>query len=603
MDPIRHQPGAGETRAPFQGRGRPQRPTLRSGRLRDWWWWLQDWFEGSRPARIALYLAAAAVVAGFAVWLWLYPWWMKRNAVRIARQWLDAGHLRYAAEAAQNAARVDPGNPEPWRIAADLARRGGQYAQAGEYSRRAAALAPDDPAVHLDLVADLLLDGQTDEAERVLGTVAPDVVAASPDGLRARGEIARRRGRLDAAEGYFRQAIKLEGGRAVNEVPLGLVLLSSAAPGERAEGLALLTRWAADRHWGVIALRTLLDDARARNDRAALLRWSEALRRHPGFTVSDMPRTLQALALADPARYQETLAALEHDHAGTPQAAAQLISWLNQIGRGADAARWIRTLPQPAMHRPPLAVAGAEALRQDGDWPALQAWTAQGDWGNEAEFLRWCYGLAAARRLGQDARADELWRTLQTRAQLNGAHGLFAAASLYSWGFAREAEAIWWQLNEQASGIAIEALGALARHYQTQRDAEGQYRVFRRLQVLQPGNRDIGNNFAFFAALTGRDQRQAEQVARENLQAAPANLTYLATQSFVLLQLGRTDEALALVQPHAAVAGRAPAIAFAYGLALAKTGRIAEARPLLAGLPPETLTDTEVEMIRSLLRG
>ncbi|HQY06913.1 MAG TPA: hypothetical protein PLQ52_12690, partial [Lacunisphaera sp.] len=90
MQPIRHKPGAGETRSPFQGRGRPQRPNLRSGRLRDWWWWLQDWFEGSRFARAALYLTAAGLVAGFAVWLWVYPWWMKRNAVRIARQWLDA---------------------------------------------------------------------------------------------------------------------------------------------------------------------------------------------------------------------------------------------------------------------------------------------------------------------------------------------------------------------------------------------------------------------------------------------------------------------------------------------------------------------------------
>lgn len=601
MQPIRHKPGAGETRSPFQGRGRPQRPNLRSGRLRDWWWWLQDWFEGSRFARAALYLTAAGLVAGFAVWLWVYPWWMKRNAVRIARQWLDAGQLRYAAEAAQYAARVDPESPEPWRIAAELARRGGQYDQARDYSRRAAGLAPEETEVQLDLAADLLLAGQTDESDTLLDRLPGDVVASSPDGLRLRGEIARRRGQLEAAASFFRQAIKHEGSRAVNEAPLGLILLSSANAREREEGLGMLAHWAADRRWGAIALRNLLDDAHTRNDRNAMLRWAEALRSHPGCTLSDMPRCLQAFAAADPARYREFLAALQRDHAGTPQAAAQLIDWLNQIGRGADATGWIQTLPRPAMHRPPLSVAAAEALRQSGDWLALQEWTAQGDWGTESDFLRWCYGLAAARQLGQDARADELWRTLQTRALLNGAHGLFAAASLYSWGLTREAEPLWWQVGEQSSAIAIDALGSLARHYQVRREAEGQYRVFRRLHILQPGDRAIANNFAFYAALTGRDQRLAEQVSRENLQAEPGNLIYLATGSFVLLQLGRTDEALALIAPHAGAASRSPPVAFAYGLALAKAGRPAEAKPLLTGLPPETLTDAEVALIQSLL--
>ncbi len=599
MEPIRQQPSSQGTRGPFAGRPRPPRPTLRSASLRDWWWWLLDWFEHSRPARIGLYLAGLMVVLGFATWLWLFPWYVRHNAVRLAQKWLDAGHLRYAAEAAQQAARIDPENPAPWRIAAELARRGGEYEQARDYSRRAAELAPDAPFVQVDLAADLLLAGQTDQADRVLDGLPTTVVMESADALRLRGEIARRRGRLTAARGFFEQAIRIEGPKAVNEVPLAVVLLASSEKRDHAHGVELLSRRATDANWGPIVLRILLDDASLRVDQAGMLRWAEALRTHTGCTVGDMPRCLLALANAAPDRYREVLAALQRDHAARPQAAVQLLSWLNQIGRGADAVPWMRTLPEAGMHRPPLVVAAAEALRQAGAWDELQAWTTAGDWGADTEFLRWCYGLSAARRLGDVTKADELLRTLRGRAEVNGAHGLFAAASLYSWDLRQEAVTLWWQVSDLTGPHAIDALGSLARHYQLARDAEGQFRTFRRLHSLKPGDRDIANNYAFFAALVDRDPRQADQLSRDNLRAEPNNLNYVATAAFVMLQSGRGDEALNLLSAKAGVAAQSPGLAMVYGLALNRAGRSVEARQFLTGLPPETLTTAEVSLVRA----
>jgi Flp pilus assembly protein TadD len=307
------------------------------------------------------------------------------------------------------------------------------------------------------------------------------------------------------------------------------------------------------------------------------------------------------LAKSDQKRYAEVLAELEQHHAVTPQAAAQLLSWLNQIGRGADAVRWMQTLPANAMQRPPLAVAGAEALRQSGDWPGLLAWTRDKDWGPEADFMRWTYAFQAARMLGDAAMADEQWRTLYNHAQVNSVHALFAAAQLYSWGRTQEGEALWWRAAQQEGQIALDALGSLARHYQVQRDAEGEYRVFRQLHLLKPEDRSIGNNFAFFAALTGREQSQAESAARANLEQEPRNAAFVATMAFTLLQLGRTEEALVILRPRAAEAAGSPALGLAYGLALAATGHRAEARPLLQGLAPESLTLREVELIKSAL--
>ncbi len=585
------------TRPPFPAKG----PHLRSWHARDYWWWLLDLFEASRAARVALYLTASAMVLGGATWYWAYPWWNKRNSLRIAHAWLASGHLRYAADAAQQAAVADPSNPEPWQIAADLAQRGGQMDLALNYARRAAELAPGDPALVIAWAAAALRADAQSEASRALDQLPVNEQAASPFVQRLRGELARRQLRLTAARNFFEAARRLEGPGAINEVPLGLILLNATDPKERQRGLALLTKWTGNREWGATALRTLLEDALTRNDPVALRRWAEALRIHPGCTVGDMPRCLLALAKSDEKHYVEVLADLEKNHAVTPQAAAQLLSWLNQIGRGADAVRWMGTLPADAMQRPPLAVAGAEALRQAGDWPALSAWTQDKNWGTEADFLRWSYAFQAAQMLGDAARADELWRTLYNHAEVNSVHALFAASQLYSWGRLQEGEALWWRAANQEGQIAIDALGSLARHYQVRRDAEGQYRVFRQLHLLKPGDRSIGNNFAFFAALTGREQRLAETTARANLEQEPQNTAFAATLAFTLLQQGRAAEALRVLRPRAPEAPGSPAVGFVYGLTLAADGHPAEARRLLQGLAPESLTIREVELITAAL--
>ena len=51
-----------------------------------------------------------------------------------------------------------------------------------------------------------------------------------------------------------------------------------------------------------------------------------------------------------------------------------------------------------------------------------------------------------------------------------------------------------------------------------------------------------------------------------------------------------------------ALAAQSPALAFAYGLALADAGNLTEARRLLGALPPESLTTAEVALIREKLK-
>jgi Flp pilus assembly protein TadD len=164
-----------------------------------------------------------------------------------------------------------------------------------------------------------------------------------------------------------------------------------------------------------------------------------------------------------------------------------------------------------------------------------------------------------------------------------------------------EAEVLWWAAADQGGPNAIQALGTLARYYQVRRDAEGQYRAFRQLHFAHPQDADVSNNLVYFAALTGHDGSLAERLAAENLARDPQNLTYLATRAFVLFMDGRASDALALLKPRAAEVEKSPALAFAYGLALAGTGNKAEARALLGKNLQATLATREADLIKTAL--
>ncbi|CAM3074320.1 hypothetical protein [Rariglobus hedericola] len=569
---------------------------------RDLWWQLLDLLEKYRALRLALYATALLIVLGFVTSIWVYPWWRQRTAVSMARQWLEAGRLDQASEFIQTALKVAPERPESWKLASDLARRLGNQASATGYSRKAAELAPEDKDLVLAWAADALLSNQPEETERALATLPANTVAESSHAQRLLGELARRKIDLTTASNHFEQALRIDGpGTAIDEVPLGTILLKSRDPVERQRGLDLLMKWTTSVEWGANVLRTLLSDALLRDDRAAMLRWADALRGHPRCTLGDIPNCLRALSISNETRFAEALALMEKHHAVDPGNIALLVSWLNQIGRSREAVTWVKTLPPALTRKPPASVGIAESLRQSADWDALLEWTGRADWGRDLEAVRLCYTLKAAHESGRKETEKELWSTLQTRAGTDGERTLFTADTLYSWGLRDYALTLLWSAADDP-GIAVQVLGTLARHYQVELNADGQYRVFKRLNSLRPQDTAIANNYVFFAALTGNDLRKIENLAAANFKQAPDSPVYRSTYAFVLCIRTRAPEALALLKPVSADWQNTPVVTLAYGLALAGTGRNAEARTVLSSLSTDTLTQQEIALIEKALR-
>jgi hypothetical protein len=594
-------PPEDETSSPFQRRWR-----RRSARVRDTfeprnlWWRLLDAFENGRRWHWVLYVVVPLLVLGVASWVWFYPQWVNRNALSIGHQWIAAGRLDHAAETARQAMEDSPESPEVWRLAAEVARRKKNLAQAMIYSHRAALLAPDNPDFTLEWAEDALLTEQPEVAEHALAGLPPDVVNGSARAQRIAGEIARRRVQLTAARDHFANALRLDGPVGADEVPLGGILIYSRDDAERQRGLTLLAKWAPDPTWGADALRRLLGDAMDHDDHPGMLKWAQALRAHPRCTLADIPKCLLALSKTDEALFADVVAILEKKQSGGASEIALLAGWLNQIGRAEVALQWARSLPPALTKKAPAVVVLAESFRQTADWAGLNAWVEGGDWGREVEFIRYAYAMLAARQIGSEARAQEFWRTLQADAQATSGHAFFIADTLYTWGWRNEALTLLWVAADQ-SGVAWQALGTLARHYQTQRDAEGLYKAFRRLYALRPQDPAVANNFILFAALTGNEAERIERIARENHAHAPADLTYLSTYSFVLLTENRANEAVALLKPVAGEWRKSSGLAFTDGLALAAVGRKAEARPLLNSIDLPSLTTKEEELIKAAL--
>jgi tetratricopeptide (TPR) repeat protein len=565
--------------------------------FRDAWWHLLDLVEKRRAVRRLLYVIIAFTIMGIVSALWIYPWWRQRTAVGMARQWLEAGRLDHASESIQEALQVAPNQPESWKLAADLARLLGNHESALGYSKKAVELAPTNIDLTITWAADALLANHPEESDRALAALPADVLAQSAHTQRIAGELARRRAQFTEARDHFENALRIDGpNTAIDEIPLGVILLNARDSTERQRGIDLLARWSTSVEWGANALRTLLGDALLHNDHPAMLRWADALRAHPRCTLGDIPNCLRALSIADESRFSEVLAMLEKKHAIDPANIAILVSWLNQIGRSREAAEWIKTLPPALTQKPPAAVSAAESLRMQSDWSGLFSLTVDADWGRDLEALRLAYALRAARGTGHTDTARSLWTTLQTRSTTDGERTLFTADSLYAWGLQDESLALLWNAVDEP-GIAINALATLARHYQVERNATGQYRAFKQLHSLRANDPDITNNYIFFATLTGNDLRQSEELAAKNHRQFPENPAYLATYALVLTTQNRPADALVLFQTASPDWKTNPVTTLAYGLTLAGTERKAEARKVLKSLIPNTLTKEESALI------
>lgn len=577
-----------------------------------WWEFLDSWEDDARFRRkvLGIGIGASALIAVTAV---AYPWWRERAAVKMAMTWLSAGNLPEAEAAISHAFAVAPKRPEVWRLAAEHASRVGRKKPAVAFARQAATLAPGDADIVLDWASFALLDNDLVETAVALGKIPAGPAKDTARAQRLFGELERRNGKLDTARVHFENAVKSGGSLALNEVPLGAILLAAsgqagAGPDQdarRMDGIVLLKKWTKDPDAGAEALRLLLLDAVQRADDSSMVGFGDELWRHPVASVDDRLNALLAL-VSVPERQAAALAGVEALSAKDPSAAASLINWLSGNARGVEAVRWARTLPAGMAERPPVIVAVADAMRLSEDWAALRIWVEGGEW-EKLKLVRLAYRWVAARNLSEAHEADEVWSQIRDIAKYDGGQALFIGGTLYAWGYRNQGVDIW-TIAAGSPGVAVTALGSLARHYQLRHDAEGLQKAFAGLRAAKQHDPLVGNNFAYLSLLVGTDELVATRVARENFDKFPDNNDYRATYAFALAKRGDADSALGVLKPLITASqgqgGELPSsLAFTYGFVLSRSGQKKQARDIIKSVDRTALTMQEAQVLKDIEGG
>jgi tetratricopeptide (TPR) repeat protein len=375
-----------------------------------------------------------------------------------------------------------------------------------------------DPATRRSAARLALAEGRADEAGQLLKALEGERADAESEALRA--QIALERGDLEAAKAAAQRAAELARGFSASAERLRAAV--HAAAREWPEALAALERIR------VRGLALTADDALVR------------------------ARALYALGQRPDAK-GELVALLDRPEA--PPDAAVLFA--REEGTS-DPAR-ARAELERAHERAPAHYAVLEALTRDdlrdGD-PAralarLERVIGTQRTGPRVLLLR-AEALASAGQLAR-AEADAL-RALESAPDLpravDVAYAIFAAqgkldAALQSF---EEAEA--------AGALHGGARALLARLHLARGDADRALAIYERVVVEDPEIAPAKNDLAFMLASRGVELERALELARDAERALPDNANASDTLGFVLLQLGRPEQALAPLR--AAVERAAP---------------------------------------------
>ena len=183
-------------------------------------------------------------------------------------------------------------------------------------------------------------------------------------------------------------------------------------------------------------------------------------------------------------------------------------------------------------------------------------------WG-ESDYLRLAYQAIATRRSRENPpdEFDKLWRGAEQSTNQQPERELVLARLASNWNLEKESEHLWLRVAEDPP-LRREALDALRRLYREENDTGKLYDVLQRLHESSPNEAPITADLARLGLNLERNIERSHDLAKEAYDRAPNEVNCAVTYAFSLYGLGRSEEALAIVQglpgdqlhdPHAAV--------------------------------------------------
>jgi thioredoxin-like negative regulator of GroEL len=534
-------------------------------RIRQWLFRLESFFHRQLwPARVALVAAglAIAIVLGalfFRYGLTLYEDWRQTRLLHEAASMSRQGRFSEAMQTARELLAQHPDSLPALYILAEAAEKQ-NLEEAISWREQIARLRPKDPDSQLNLVSAALRFGKLDLARKALDQIPTSDRDRAAFHVVA-GWLASAEGNFAEQEEQFAAAVKKEPKNDVYQFNLAALQIHDAQKNTKArENLERLSKLAPYRTG---ALRALLNDAVVRNDLSAADNFAQQLQMSQEVTFGDYLLCLNFYRKLDEKKFHLLLERVKPFAARNPSDLASLMEWMNRSGLTGEVVKWIEKLPAEKLTSPLTAVAVADAYANAKNWMRLKRWTRKGQWG-ESDYLRLAYQAIATRRSSQESADTEfhaLWRAAEESSNGQPERELVLARLASKWNLEKESEQLWLRVAENPP-LRREALDALRRHYREDNDTGKLYDVLQRLHESSPNEAPITADLARLGLNLQRNVERSHELAKEAHDRAPNEVNCAVTYAFSLYRLGRSAEALAIIQglpahqlhdPHAAV--------------------------------------------------
>jgi len=426
------------------------------------------------------------------------------------------------------------------------------------------ALAAGDSATAMDLLA------RMKPADR---NVAPwhDLMA----------RIARDNQDMKDAETHWTEAAKLDPNEESYRLNLAMLQVKSDTLGIRDRALAVLNELSAKPQQRLLALRTLLADSMNQMETARAKELAEEIASDPKADFTDKLARLSLLRNLNDPDATSLLLDLKQYAMSKPDDLFRLLLWMNENGLSLMVLEWAKEMPPEAAARPPVSIMVADARARNLDWEQIENTLFSASWG-ETDYLRQAYRARALEHLSEDDRADAplAWEAalLAAGKRVEALETLAKAAA--AWGWENRAEEALWKISttEQCPPwVRLKLWGIAAKHA----DAQQLHTVAKLMVAADPHNIQMRNNAICLGLLLRSSEAKLHEQATAIYKEAPDNLNVASTYGLSLLQLGRAEEAVAVMEKFSPEQLREPSAARYYGIFLAATGRKREAEEFL----------------------
>ncbi len=509
---------------------------------------------------IGLVLLCGLLFVGVTYGTGAYHNWRESRLLRRASELLDKQDFDGATHAAHQALVLHPDSLLAFQILADATERQNRV-ETVAWRAQVARLQPQNLDAQLNLASAALRFGELDTARKALDRVPPNDRDRAAYHVVA-GWLARAQGDEFGLQEHFAAALKQEPNNELYQFNLAVLQIKSSDKEKSDNAHKLLERLARSPSYRTGALRALLNDAIDRGDLAGADGIAQDLQMSQQVTFADYLLCLNLYKKLDEKKFQALLEKVKPVATRQATDLGLLLDWMNSNGLAGEVLKWTDKLPTDLTTNPPPSISVAEAFAQSKNWSRLKRWTRSKSWA-ESDYIRLAYQAYAARQMRQsgDAEFDSIWRSAERAANDDPQRELTLARIAQKWNLGAESEQLWLRLSKNPP-TRREALDALGKLYRANNDLPNLYRTLQRLHEASPEDPINSANYARLAMLLEQNTAEAHKVAKDAYDRLPNDTNCAVTYAFSLYGLGRTAQAIEVLNklpadqlrdPHAAV--------------------------------------------------